>query len=246
MATRSAVRHVPFFIGVMGQRADRAIDIVIGFGDPTHALELPDADRDGHVAVDAGPFGTIENGVPIGLEGVEIKMAMAVDEHGVSVLFRACALEGLPESRRIAGLSGERDQNNDGEHVRKHQKELIRHADPHILATQLQRVRAAKDYGCEQDPERMTPAQCQNGERDIAAAGCHVVEEKPRRAQRQEGRRQAAARSPEAATDMIRVNATEMPRVSAASGCSPTAVTARPGVERMEKTQSSGTSSRDR
>ena len=62
--------------------AHRAPDIVEPFGDPHHPFELRQPGADGKESSDPGAARAFDDRVELGPEGIEVQMAMAIDQHG--------------------------------------------------------------------------------------------------------------------------------------------------------------------
>ena len=73
--------HDRFFLGLVRVNADRTPDIVVCLGDRAYFIEPGHPCADGDHGADTGVAGALNGFVPIFVEDVEIKMAMAVDKH---------------------------------------------------------------------------------------------------------------------------------------------------------------------
>ncbi len=68
--------------GLVRMDADRAENIVVGFGDRAHGVEVAQLRADGQHRFDARRFGARHDARKILLQVGIVEMAMAVDEHG--------------------------------------------------------------------------------------------------------------------------------------------------------------------
>ncbi len=76
-------RDAALLVGVVGVRADRAVDVVVRVGDVEQDGQLADARRDGHHDADARCLGAGDDALAVGDELREVEVAMVVDEHHV-------------------------------------------------------------------------------------------------------------------------------------------------------------------
>src|SRR6202047_5674988 len=78
---QAILRHFGFFMRMMRMRADRAKDVLVGFGEQADRTKSFRAGRNGDHPLKPGGAGAFDHGIALGGEIRKIEVAMTVDQH---------------------------------------------------------------------------------------------------------------------------------------------------------------------